>query len=109
MAKSVKKHSAENYFDYFWGRQVRHLFLEADFKSVSTYIYPTPIFPPLSQEAKLFSLSIAQWYAQSASPHLSASELEVWNSYFDPTSSQYILDRDDFYFSENAYVNVGIV
>lgn len=109
MGKTVTNNLTGKYFDHFVGRQMRELFLSGGFQNVSTRFYPTPIFSPLTEKEKKYLFGFARWFSKAASPYLSEIDKKMWDSYFDPTSSEYILDREDFYFCEVAIFNVGIV
>ncbi len=108
-ARCVDRQSSENYFDHFVGRRVRQLFFNLAFQSVSTRLYPTPIFAPLSPENKTYLIDMAQSLSRAASPYLSESDLQEWNSYFDSTSAHYILDREDFYYYDISTITIGTV
>jgi ubiquinone/menaquinone biosynthesis C-methylase UbiE len=84
--------------DEFFGKKMHGIFLKAGLNNVSTKTYAIQRVYPLSSEAKLYIKLRANWLSEIAAPCMSREDFEQWNSYFDPTSNSYILDREEFFF-----------
>ena len=80
------------------GRQINGICKAAGFKNVITTSHAIQKVYPLSPEAKRYITGNAKWHAKIGTPYLSKEDIELWNSYFDPNSEKYILDREEFYF-----------
>lgn len=96
-------------FDNFVGRKMQGMFRRAGFRDVSTRSYAIQKVAPLASEAKRYLAGNAAWYGRLAAPHISQHDRQRWEEAFDPTSDEYILDREDFYFCMVETVTVGTV
>jgi len=97
------------HFDSFMGRKTHGLFLEARLVDVRTRAYAIQKVPPLSPEAKRYMQGNGGWLGRTAAPYLSDVDRRQWEAAFDPDSTEYVLDRHDFYFCMTEMVTVGIV
>ena len=96
-------------FDNFVGRKMNGMFLEAGFTEVTTQSYAIQKVPPLRPEDKRYITANAHWYGEIAGKYLSDEDRLQWDAAFDPESSDYVLDRADFYFVMIETVTVGQV
>jgi hypothetical protein len=85
------------------------MFLQAGFESVSTQSYAIQKLAPLSPSAKRYIKANADWCGRMADAYLSNEERCRWAEAFDPASEEYILDREDFFFSTLETVTIGTV
>ena len=108
-AQALKEKPLEPLFDNFIGQKMHGLFLQAGFKDVSTTSHAIQKLSPLTPEAKRYITGNAKWHAEIGSPFLSEKELQQWLAYFDPTSDNYILDLEEFYFCMLEVLTVGTV
>ncbi len=108
-AQALKENPPEPLFDNFVGRKMHGVFLQAGFKGVSTTTYAIQKLSPLTPEAKRYITGNAEWYAKIGSPYLSEEDLQQWRAHFDPTSDNYILDLEEFYFCMLEVLTVGTV
>lgn len=108
-ARSLAEHPPNPPFDNYVGRKLHGVFLQAGFEDVTTRTYAIQALSPLTPEAKRYIAGNAAWYAGVAAPFLDEDTLERWGRHFEPRSDQYILDREDFYFSMLEVVTVGRV
>ncbi len=108
-AKAIDNESQLDYTDNFMAPKVRGVLQQSGLQNVSTRLYPTPIVPPFSEETRYYLVEHTRWLTEKAAPFLSKEELQMWISYFDPKSSQYILDREDFYYYTVETINIGTV
>ncbi len=108
-AKALKENPPNPPFDNFVGRKMHGLFLQAGLKDVSTSSYAIQKLAPLIPEAKRYITGNADWYVKIASPYLSKGDLQQWRAHFDPTSDQYILDREEFYFCMLEVLTIGTI
>jgi ubiquinone/menaquinone biosynthesis C-methylase UbiE len=96
-------------FDNFVGRKMHGTFHRVGLRDVTTRSYAIQKVAPLRSEAKRYLAGNASWYGRLAAPYISEPDRERWEQAFDPTSSDYILDREDFYFCMVETVTVGTV
>ena len=108
-ARALDEDPATPQFDNFVGRKMQGMFLRAGFRDVSTRSYAIQKVAPLVPEAKRYITGNAGWYGRMAAPYLTPQEQERWERAFDPSSDEYILDREDFYFCMVETVTVGTV
>lgn len=108
-AKGLKENPPDPPFDNFAGRKLHGLLLEAGFEDVSTTTYAIQKTAPLKPETKRYIAGNAEWYAKIAAPYLSEEDLRQWRAHFDPTSDDYILDLEEFYFCMLEVLTVGTV
>jgi ubiquinone/menaquinone biosynthesis C-methylase UbiE len=106
-ARGLKENPPDPPFDNYTGRKMNGIFRAAGLKNVKTTSYAIQKTSPLTPEAKRYITGNAQWYAKIAEPYLSESEIEDWDAYFDPKSSSYILDLDEFYFCMLELITEG--
>ncbi|MCY7297497.1 methyltransferase domain-containing protein [Alteromonas sp. a30] len=86
-------------FDNHMGRNLPSLFQDA---KLSTYDLSTDAIQfhaPLTTHEETYLRLKALWFAEQASLNICASKLKIWLDYFEPSSSNYILNKSDFYFS----------
>lgn len=107
VAQVLSTRPPEEYYDEYVARNVRKLFLEAELKNIVTIPYPVQVFAPLSSHQKNYITEESQWFIKTAFPHLSKSEVSQLESFFDPSSSQYILDREDFSYFQVEFMTIG--
>ncbi len=107
VAQVLSTRPPEEYYDEYVARNVRKLFLEAELKNIVTIPYPVQVFAPLSSHQKNYITEETQWFIKTAFPHLSKSEVSQLESFFDPSSSQYILDREDFSYFQVEFMTIG--
>jgi hypothetical protein len=108
-AQSLKEKPVEPKFDNFTGRKMHGLFLKAGFKDVTTTSYAIQKLSPLTQEIKNYITGNAEWLVKVGSPYLSEEDAQQWISHFDPSSDNYILDLEEFYFCMLEIVTIGTV
>jgi ubiquinone/menaquinone biosynthesis C-methylase UbiE len=108
-AHALEADPSASRFDNFVGRKMQGMFRRAGFHDVRTRSYAIQKVAPLAREAKRYLAGNAGWYGQTAASHLSDDDRQRWERAFDPTTDEYILDRDDFYFSMVETVTVGTV
>ncbi len=108
-ARSLKENPPNPSFDNFVGRKMHGLFLESDFRKVSTSSHIIQKFYPLTPEAKRYITGNAEWHVKVGSPYLEEEDIQKWRSHFDPKSDNYVLDREDFYFCMLEIVTEGTV
>ncbi len=108
-ARGLKENPPNPPFDNFVGRKMHGLFLQAGLKDVSTTSYAIQKLAPLTPEAKRYIAGNGDWYVKIASPYLSKEDLQQWRAHFDPTSDQYILDREEFYFCMLEVLTIGTI
>jgi ubiquinone/menaquinone biosynthesis C-methylase UbiE len=96
-------------FNSFMGRKMHGFFRKAGFDDIWTKTYAIHKVPPLGQEAKNYLQGLAKWLGVMAEPHLSEEESRSWHAAFDPSSDEYILDREDFYVCMIEMITVGTV
>ncbi|MBD3253911.1 MAG: methyltransferase domain-containing protein [Candidatus Lokiarchaeota archaeon] len=108
-SKALKETPPDPPFDNYTGRKLNGLFLNAGLKKVSTKSYAIQKVSPLSAEAKRYIRGNAEWYADTGSEYISDGDFEEWMSHFDPTSDNYILNREDFYFCMLEVITQGFV
>lgn len=108
-AQGVELDPATPQFYNFVGRKMQGIFRRAGFHDVSTRSYAIQKVAPLASETKRYLAGNAGWYGRVAAPRLSHEDRERWSRAFDPTSDEYILDREDFYFCMVETVTVGTV
>ena len=106
-ARSLKENPLSPVFDNFMGRKIHGLFYDAGIKDINTKTYAIQKFYPLSQEAKRYITGNAEWHAKIGSPYISKEDYNKWESYFDPISENYILDRREFYFCMIEVITEG--
>jgi ubiquinone/menaquinone biosynthesis C-methylase UbiE len=107
VAQVLSTRPPEEYYDEYVARNVRKLFLDAELKNIVTIPYPVQVFAPLSSHQKNYITEETQWFIKTAFPHLSKSEVSQLESFFDPSSSQYILDREDFSYFQVEFMTIG--
>lgn len=107
--RGLKEDPPNPHFDNFMGRKMHGLFLQAGLKDVSTTSYAIQKLAPLTPEAKRYITGNADWCVKIAAPYLSKEDLQQWRAHFDPTSDQYILDREEFYFCMLELVTIGTI
>jgi ubiquinone/menaquinone biosynthesis C-methylase UbiE len=108
-AQALKENPPESIFDNFVGRKMHGLFLKAGFKDVSTTSYAIQKYQPLTPEIKRYITGNAEWLAKTGSSYLSGEDLQQWRSHFDPSSDNYILDLEEFYFCMLELMTIGII
>ena len=106
-ANGLERNPPQPHFDNFVGRKMHGLLLKEDFKDVSTTTYAISKTAPLSPETKRYITGNAEFYLKNAAPYLSKEQVWQWRAHFDPTSDQYILDLDEFYFCMVEMVTVA--
>ncbi len=107
--KHLEEKTSKSFFDNFVGRKMHGLFSKAGFKDVSTTSYAIQKYQPLTPEVKRYITGNAEWLAKTGSEFLSEEDLQQWRSYFDPTSENYILDLEEFYFCMLELMTIGIM
>lgn len=107
VAQVLSTRPPEDYYDEYVARNVRKLFLDAELENIVTIPYPIQMFAPLSSHQKNYITEESQWFIKTAFPHLSKSEVSRLESFFDPSSSQYILDREDFSYLVVEFMTIG--
>ncbi len=108
-AQVLKENPLEPLFDYFIGRKMHGLFLQADLRDVSTTSYAIQKLSPLIPEAKRYITGRAEWLVKIGTPYLSEEDIKQWRAHFDPNSDNYILDLEEFYFCMLEVLTVGTV
>ena len=108
-AQSLKEKPLEPKFDNYTGRKMHGLFLMAGFKDVSTISYAIQKLSPLTPEVKNYITGNAEWLIKTGASYLSEKDIQQWKSHFDPTSEDYILDLEEFYFCMLEIVTIGTV
>lgn len=106
-AEGLKENPLQPRFDNFVGRKMHGLLLKAGFKNVSTTTYAISKTAPLKPETKRYIAGNAEWYVKTAAPYLSEEDVWQWRAHFNPTSDNYILDLEEFYFCMVEVVTVG--
>jgi ubiquinone/menaquinone biosynthesis C-methylase UbiE len=107
VAQVLSTRPPEEYYDEYVARNVRKLFLDAELKNIVTIPYPVQMFAPLSAHQKNYITEESQWFIKTAFSHLNQSEVSLLESFFDPSSSQYILDREDFSYFQVEFMTIG--
>lgn len=107
VAQVLSTRPPEEYYDEYVARNVRKLFLDAELKNIVTIPYPVQMFAPLSSHQKNYITEESQWFIKTAFSHLSKSEVSLLESFFDSSSSQYILDREDFSYFQVEFMTIG--
>ena len=97
----------KDYYDEYVARKGRTLFFNLGLKDIATIPYPVQMFAPLSSHQKNYITEESQWFIKTASPYLSKSEIQQLESYFDPNSSEYILDKEDFSYLMVEFMSIG--
>ncbi len=106
-AQALKENPIESFFDNFVGRKMHGIFVKSGFKDVSTTSYAIQKYQPLTPEIKRYIAGNAEWLAKTCSSYLPEEDLQEWRSYFDPTSENYILDLEEFYFCMLEILTIG--
>ncbi len=101
--------SPEQKFDNAPGRKVWGWFQQVGFQDTLMRTYAIQKHAPLSPEVEFYLRSAIEWYGRKAEPYLSQDEMRRWQQYTDPSNSQYILDRDDFYYCSFDIMTIGKV
>ncbi|MFQ5936119.1 MAG: methyltransferase domain-containing protein [Acidiferrobacterales bacterium] len=109
LGASRARDRSEKYFDNFAGRKTHGSFLKAGLKDVWTKSYAIQKLAPLTPAAKRYIAGNSEWHARMAEPYLSVEDYAQWRAHFDPASDEYILDRDELYFSMLEVLTVGTV
>lgn len=94
-------------FDNFFGRKMHGLFIQSGLKNVQTTSYAINKTAPLSEETKQYIKGNALWLSKVGAPFLSKKETIKWNSHFERSSSNYVLERNDFYFCMLEIQTIG--
>jgi ubiquinone/menaquinone biosynthesis C-methylase UbiE len=97
----------KDYYDEYVARKGRTLFFNLGLKDIATIPYPVQMFAPLSSPQKNYITQESQWFIKTASPYLSKAEIQQLESYFDPNSSEYILDKEDFSYLMVEFMSIG--
>jgi len=108
-AQALNENPPNAFFENFAGRKLPGLFREVGLKNRSTKTYAIQKIPPLTAETKRYITGNATWHANIAVSYLSQEDFQQWHAHFDPTSDQYILDRDDFYSCMLEIITIGTV
>lgn len=106
-SRALTHDQVAGYFDIFAGRKLHGLFLESGLKNVCTKTYAIQKLAPLTPVVKRYMVTTGEWYAGLAKPYLSEEDYAQWRAHFDPTSDEYVLNRNDFYFSMIEVLTVG--
>jgi len=95
--RALRERPSSRFFDNSFGQKMHGVFLRTGFREVRTITYAIQKIAPLTSEARDYVESTANWYGDTGAPYLSRRDLSAWKSHFDPSSSNYIVERDDFY------------
>lgn len=107
VAQVLSERPLEEYYDEYVARNVRKLFLDVGLKNIVTIPYPVQMFSPLSSHQKNYITQESQWFIKIARDCLSKAEVLQLESFFDPSSTEYILDREDFSYLMVEFMSIG--
>jgi len=105
-AQELRKRPPSPPFKNAFGRSMHGHFLRAGLDDVQTHTVQK--IAPLSGPEKSYIINKMQWYAEVIRGSASTSLLATWLDRFDPKSSSYILDRQDFFFATLEMLSVGV-
>ena len=108
-AEALIDRPTNRHFDIMVGRKLHGLFIKLGLNDVSTRTYAIQKLSPLRPEVKRYMKANGEWYARIGARYLSEADLEQWRAHFDARSDEYILDREDFYFSMLEVLTIGTV
>lgn len=110
---NASKHVYNEYsitnFDNFTGRKLKHYMATNGIRNVTISSHAINKEAPLTDIEKKYVMANALWLAENSKMHLSSEKIELWLSYFDEISSNYILNKDGFYFCTLEVIGSGIV
>jgi hypothetical protein len=106
-AHAIHLNAPEPYFDNFFGRKLNGLFNAAGFTDVATTSYAIQKTYPLTAATKRYITNNATWYSTTGLEFLTDEDLKTWESYFDDSSVDYILDSKEFYYCMLEVISVG--
>ncbi|MGK7929242.1 MAG: class I SAM-dependent methyltransferase [Spirulina sp.] len=98
VARVLAETASTDYYDEYVARKGRKLFLEAGLTNIVSIPYPIQLVSPLSPSAKRYITQESEWFIKTASPYLSSREIKQLQSFFNPLSPHYLLDREDFFY-----------
>jgi ubiquinone/menaquinone biosynthesis C-methylase UbiE len=108
VAQVLTETTSNNYYDEYVARKGRKLFIESGLTGLTSVPYVIQMGFPLSISAKHYITKECRWLIRTASPYLKPEEIEEFYAYFDVDSPQYILDREDFFYSNIEFMLTGI-
>ncbi len=108
-ARALSDQRWASQFDFLMGRKLHGLFRKSGLRNVSTNTYVIQKLSPLAPEEKRYIMGNGAWYGRIGAPYLPNADLAQWTAHFDPTSRDYILDREELYFSMLEVVTIGEV
>lgn len=85
-------------FNNYMGRNLYSICKSAGLNDFSFTTNAVPIMGKLNHQEESYLRYKALWFANQAKNKISGSLLKKWMSYFEPSSDNYILKLDDFYF-----------
>ena len=96
-------------YDNVPGRKVRTWFQRVGYQDITTKAYAIQKYAPLTPEVERYLRLAIEWYGTTGAPYLSHDEKQQWQAYTDPNSSQFILDKSDFYYCSLDLMTIGTV
>lgn len=107
VAQALANRTVEEYYDEYVARKIPKIFLNLGLKDISTIPYPIQIFSPLSSHQINYITEESRWLIKTATPYLTSTEISTLESFFDPNSTNYILNREDFSYFLVEFMSIG--
>ena len=107
VAQALANRTVEEYYDEYVARKIPKIFLSLGLKNISTIPYPIQIFSPLSSHQINYITEESRWLIKTATPYLTSTEISKLESFFDPNSTNYILNREDFSYFLVEFMSIG--
>lgn len=95
-------------FNNYFGQRLPGIFGKAGFQEIHTTTQAIQFLPPLGTDVVSYLTAKAHWFAEKARPFIKKKAYQEWLRLFTVDCSEYILQRDDFYFCTVEVETIGL-